>query len=280
MTRKDEQAGQAAPAGAASAEAVERVTAEWARHAADGVLLDGFHALKHALRFGARVPVAVTTDRPAVRELARSLAPDLLDVLDGLLREVPEATLRGLVPRAHPTGVAALALRSSAPDWDGAGDGVPGAGAGPEPDAGTQEGAPLVVLDNPRNLGNVGAVVRLAAGAGAAGVLTTGDLDPWHPAAVRAGAGLHFAVPVARRQVGRLPQRPLLAFDPEGDDLRSVPLPPGAMLAFGSERHGLTDALRARADHLVALPMRPQVSSYNLATSVAMALYHWMARPS
>jgi RNA methyltransferase, TrmH family len=25
----------------------------------------------------------------------------------------------------------------------------------------------------------------------------------------------------------------------------------------------------------VALPMRPQVSSYNLATSVAMTLYHW-----
>ncbi|NUO44707.1 MAG: rRNA methyltransferase, partial [Streptomyces sp.] len=24
-----------------------------------------------------------------------------------------------------------------------------------------------------------------------------------------------------------------------------------------------------------ALPMRPQVSSYNLATSVGMTLYHW-----
>jgi tRNA(Leu) C34 or U34 (ribose-2'-O)-methylase TrmL len=28
---------------------------------------------------------------------------------------------------------------------------------------------------------------------------------------------------------------------------------------------------------LLALPMRPQVSSYNLATSVAMTLYHWSA---
>jgi tRNA(Leu) C34 or U34 (ribose-2'-O)-methylase TrmL len=26
---------------------------------------------------------------------------------------------------------------------------------------------------------------------------------------------------------------------------------------------------------LLSLPMRPQVSSYNLATSVAMTLYHW-----
>nr|WP_180218394.1 TrmH family RNA methyltransferase [Streptomyces albus] len=226
-------------------------------------MLDGFHALKHALRFGARVPVALATDREAALALTGRLAPDLTAALDGLLREVPAGTLRTLVPRPHPTGVAALARRDSAPrmPWGNAAD------------------APLVVLDNPRNLGNVGAVVRLAAGAGVAGVLTTGDADPWHHAAVRAGAGLHFAVPVERCRSEQLPRRPLFAFDPEGEDLRRVELPAGALLAFGSERHGLTEELRARADHLVALPMRPQVSSYNLATSVAMALYHWMARP-
>lgn len=238
----------------------ETAETEWARHSGAGtVLLDGFHALKHALRFGARVPVALATDRRAALSLAGELAPDLTDALGALVRQVPERTLRTLVPRLHPTGVAALALRDSAPSVAPDGD------------------APLVVLDNPRHLGNLGAVVRLAAGTGAAGVLTTGDVDPWHPAAVRAGAGLHFAVPVARRQVAELPRGPLLAFDPEGADLRSVTLPAGALLAFGSERHGLSDGLRDRADRLVALPMRPHVSSYNLATSVAMALYHWMA---
>lgn len=235
--------------------------AEWERYAGEGVLLDGFHALKHALRFGARVPVAVTRDRAATLALSEELAADVTGTLDGLLREVPAETLRRMVPRPHPTGVAALALRG---------------GDRAQP----RERAPLVVLDNPRNLGNVGAVVRLAAGAGAAGVLTTGDADPWHPSAVRASAGLHFATTVERRQVAELPPAPLFAFDPEGEDLRSVALPTGAMLAFGSERHGLSDGLRARADHFVALPMRPQVSSYNLATSVAMALYHWMARTS
>ncbi|MGI5349997.1 TrmH family RNA methyltransferase [Streptomyces sp. CA-250714] len=239
----------------------ETVESRWARYAVEGVLLDGFHALKHALRFGARVPVAVATDRRAALALAEELAPDLTGTLDGLLHEVPAGTLGALVPRPHPTGVAALALRD----------------VGTLPAAPDRE-APLVVLDNPRNLGNVGAVVRLAAGAGAGGVLTTGDVDPWHPAAVRAGAGLHFATPVERRPVAGLPDGPLFAFDPEGDDLRSVTLPAGAMLAFGSERRGLSAEMRARADRLVALPMRPQVSSYNLATSVAMALYHWLAR--
>jgi tRNA G18 (ribose-2'-O)-methylase SpoU len=133
------------------------------------------------------------------------------------------------------------------------------------------------VLDNPRNLGNAGAVIRLAAGFGATGVVTTGTLDPWHPTVVRGGAGLHFATAVERMDVADLPEGPVYALDPEGEDIRRVRLPDEALLAFGSERSGLSPELRARADRLVALPMRPQVSSYNLATSVGMALFHWSA---
>ncbi|WP_326797093.1 RNA methyltransferase [Streptomyces sp. NBC_01808] len=242
------------------------VVREWREAVADdrAVLLDGFHALKHALRFGARVRIAVTASRADARALAGELAPDLADRLDALLAEVPDRELRELVPRRHPTGVAALADR-------------------PEPAAvraalRAPRSAPVVVLDNPRNLGNVGAVVRLAAGMGAAGVVTTGDADPWHPNAVRGAAGLHYATAVARLPLGDLPDAapgPLYALDPAGDDLRTLRLPPGVLLAFGSERHGISPALRTHADRLVSLPMRPQVSSYNLATSVAMTLYHW-----
>lgn len=135
----------------------------------------------------------------------------------------------------------------------------------------------MVVLDQPRNLGNAGAVIRLAAGFGATGVVTTGTLDPWHPTVVRAGAGLHFATAVERLTVDELPAGPVFALDPEGDDIRALKLPDDALLAFGSERSGLSGELRARTDHLVSLPMRPQVSSYNLATSVAMTLFHWSA---
>ncbi|MGW6732169.1 TrmH family RNA methyltransferase [Streptomyces sp. NPDC055013] len=234
----------------------------WNRLAGTSVLLDGFHALKHAVRFGAEVPVAVAVDRDAALALADELAPDVRDALDALLTQVPESTYTSLVPRPHPTGVAALAVR-------------PSRAANLEKLARTPRTAPVVVLDNPRNLGNAGAVIRLAAGFGATGVVTTGTLDPWHPTVVRGGAGLHFATAVERLDVAELPPGPLFALDPEGDDIRGSKLPDDAVLAFGSERTGLSTELRARADHLVALPMRPQVSSYNLATSVAMTLYHW-----
>ena len=234
----------------------------WNRLAGNSVLLDGFHALKHAVRFGAEVPVAVAVDREAALALADELAPDVRGALDALLTEVPESTYTSLVPRPHPTAVAALAVR-------------PSRAANLERLAHIPRTAPVVVLDHPRNLGNAGAVIRLAAGFGATGVVTTGTLDPWHPTVVRGGAGLHFATAVERLTVEELPPGPLFALDPEGDDIRGIKLPDDAVLAFGSERSGLSTELRARADHLLSLPMRPQVSSYNLATSVAMTLYHW-----
>ncbi len=45
------------------------------------------------------------------------------------------------------------------------------------------------------------------------------------------------------------------------------------MLAFGTERHGISGELLERADARVAIPMREGVSSLNLATSVAVVLF-------
>ncbi len=239
----------------------------WHQAAADAVLLDGFHAVKHALRFGAELPVALTSDLPGALALAEELAPDVRPALAALLVQLPESTLRTLVPRLHPTGVAALAVRPARAVHLGALAHRPRA-------------APVVVLDQPRNLGNAGAVIRLAAGFGATGVITTGPLDPWHPTVVRGGAGLHFATAVARMDLAELPDGPVYALDAGGEDIRTTVIPDDALLAFGSERSGLSAPLRARADHVVSLPMRPQVSSYNLATSVAMALYHWSLHPA
>ncbi|MGW6272550.1 MULTISPECIES: TrmH family RNA methyltransferase [unclassified Streptomyces] len=236
----------------------------WRGLADSSVLLDGFHAIKHALRFAARVSSVLTGDKAAVLALCDELAPDVREALDALLVQVPESTLRGLVPRLHPTGVAALAVR-------------PSRTANLEALARLPRTAPVVVLDDPRNLGNAGAVIRLAAGFGATGVVTTGTLDPWHPTVVRGGAGLHFATAVERMDVSALPPGPVFALDAEGEDIRGLKLPDDAVLAFGSERSGLSAPLRERADHLVSLPMRPQVSSYNLATSVGMTLFHWSA---
>ena len=254
-----EDRGTAAPHPSATPEDAVRL---WRRLAPDTVLLDGFHAVKHALRFGAQIPLVLTHDLSGALALADQLAPDVRAALAPRLVELPTRTLRSLVPRLHPTGVAALAVR-------------PSPAAHLDALRGRPRTRPVVVLDQPRNLGNTGAVIRLAAGCGATGVITTGPLDPWHPTVVRGGAGLHFATAVARMDLAELPPGPVLALDAEGEDIRDTVIPDDALLAFGSERTGLSAGLRARADRVLALPMRPLVSSYNLATSVAMALHHW-----
>ena len=220
-------------------------------------LIEGFHALKHALRFGAGILDAIANDPQELAALAAQLAPDVAAAMARIVRPAPLSTFQG-----H---VLAIARR---PFVD-----LPAL-------LETQPGL-LVYLERPTHLGNLGAVIRTAAAAGAAGVLTSGMHDPWHPQAIRGSAGLHFALPVAR--VDTLPalSRPLIAIHPEGEPLSWGAIPPGACLAFGTERAGLSPELLRRADHRAAIPMRPGVSSLNLAAAVAIVLYsHRLSRPA
>ncbi len=245
-----------------------------ARHDRDLAVLEGIHPLKHALRFGADVTDIVGPDPGAVLRLAGDLAPDVADAVADRFVVVAEETFEELAPRPPASGVLALARR---PIVD-----LRGALASREP-------APIVLLEGPTHLGNIGAVVRVAAAAGAAAVITTGRHDPWHPVALRGSAGLHFALPVGRIDFtrvaapGELPvldggalptfRRPLLALDPEGEALTEGLIPSRALLAFGTESGGLSETLLEAADRRVRIPMRPGVSSLNLATAVAVCLY-------
>lgn len=227
----------------------------------DRVRLEGLHPLKHALRFGADVDAILTTDPDALQALLAELAPDLrLPVAPTV---VDAGTMRALTGRELPSPVLAVADR-------------------PPADAGTVLAAAgrVVVLDRPRHLGNLGAVVRVAAAAGAGGVLVLGGADPWHPTAVRAATGLGFALALARaEQLPPCPSRAVVALAAPapgasgGDAQAGWPLPDDAVVLVGTERGGLDPALARRADLRATIPMRAGVSSLNLATAVAVALY-------
>jgi TrmH family RNA methyltransferase len=226
-------------------------------------VLEGLHPLKHALRFGAEVLEVVSVDVEELDRLASALAPDIAPRIRALAREVDRAAFEQLAPLTPSTGVIALAVRPA---------------VDPAVVLSDRRPSPVILLEDPRDLGNVGACVRVAAAADVAGVLSTGSHDPWSPDALRGAAGLHYAVPVARLEdlhpLERL-ERPLLALDPEGEPLAPSELDPRAVLAFGTERYGLSHELTQRADARISIPMRPGVSSLNLATSVAAVLFAW-----
>ncbi len=253
-----------------------------ARRDPELAVLEGLHALKHALRFGVHMLHVAVVSPARLGALADVLAPDVRERILADAETVTAEVFATLAPLAPSTGVIAIARR---PATD-----VDALLAGARP-------APIVLLEAPSDLGNIGACVRVSAAAEAAGVITTGIHDPWDPAALRGSAGLHFALPVARlgeealdlisptqtpaHTVPVLPAggpsepRPLIALDPDGEPLRPGELPARSILAFGTERQGLSRELLDRADARVCLPMRAGVSSLNLATSVAAVLYSW-----
>ena len=227
-------------------------------------VMDGLHAVKHGLRFGAETLEVVSPDVDASLRLADEVAPDISSRLAAELMQVADDDFRRLSPVPPDTGVIAITRRpvtSVADVLHGPTD------------------APVVLLENPRNPFNIGAAVRVAAAAGAAGLLVTGQQDPWHPAAIVSAAGLQFALPVARADgipgvvTGAGDERLVVAVDPEGEPMPWGDVPSGAILAFGTERHGASPALLACASRRLSIPMTPGVSSLNLATSVAVTLY-------
>ena len=214
------------------------------------VVLEGFHAVRHAIRFGGEILGAWTADASEIEGLRRRFAPDLQIPVE----VVELGALKQVVARGQ---IVAVARRPVQRDANAVLDG-PGH---------------VVLLEDPRHLGNLGAVIRVAAAVGIAGVMSTGRQDPWHPDALRGSAGLHFALPVHHLRAVRTRGRELVALDPAGEPLDPARFPASALLAFGTERDGLSDELLALADRRVALPMSPGVSSLNLATAVAATLY-------
>ena len=212
------------------------------------------HALKHAVRFGAEIELVATPDPRKLMSFLAELAPDVR--LPSPPLELSPNGWAAATGRELPSPALSLARR-------------------PFADATTVLGGSgrVVVLERPRHFGNLGAVIRVAAAADAGGVLTVGSGDPWHPTSIRGAAGLQFALPVAAADTLPATSRPVIAFDADGDPLAPAVVPTDAVLLFGTERGGLSPAARERADTTLAIPMRPGVSSLNLATAVAVALY-------
>ena len=132
-------------------------------------------------------------------------------------------------------------------------------------------GWPLVVLDGVQDPGNVGAICRTAAAAGApALVVLAGGADPFAAKAVRASAGNVFRLAVGRgdwQQLAGL--QGFGAAAAGGVPLERADLEGAGLLALGSEAHGLR-----RADlQPVTIPMAPGVESLNVAAAAAVLLF-------
>jgi TrmH family RNA methyltransferase len=145
-----------------------------------------------------------------------------------------------------------------------------------------EDGAKLVVvLDEVRDPGNAGTIIRVADAAGAdAVILTGGSVDPYNPKVVRATTGSLFHLRVttgvtlgAAADAVREAGLELLAADMHGEPLPSADLSGPTAWLFGNEAHGLSAEARALAARTVAVPIYGAAESLNLGTAAAVCLY-------
>jgi TrmH family RNA methyltransferase len=141
----------------------------------------------------------------------------------------------------------------------------------------------VVVLDEVRDPGNAGTIIRAADAAGADAVILTGtSVDPYNPKVVRATTGslFHLTVTTGVPLEAAVEQAhdaglTVLAADMGGESLPALGTALAAPTAwvFGNEAHGLSDAARGLADRLVAVPIYGAAESLNLATAASVCLY-------
>jgi TrmH family RNA methyltransferase len=141
--------------------------------------------------------------------------------------------------------------------------------------------APLaLVLDRLRDPGNLGTLLRAAAGAGVSAVyLTPESVDPWNAKVVRAGMGAHFRIPLlpfdaeARDALlDRLPRRVIAAADATRP-YDAVDWTAPAALVIGGEAEGVSPALTAWGTEAVTIPLRGDVESLNAAVAGSVILF-------
>lgn len=148
-------------------------------------------------------------------------------------------------------------------------------------------GAPIVVCVDVRDPGNLGAIVRVADAAGAAGVVccdTCADL--FNPKAVRASAGSLFHVPVvvdvpaagALVELRSAGYHCAAAVARGGEDYATARLGDRVALVLGNEAHGLDVAILSSLDSTVSVPMAGGAESLNVAMAAAVVAFELARR--
>lgn len=226
-----------------------------ARREARMTLLDGEHLLTAYLEAGGRPH---TVARAASSDAAK-LAPVLARCADARRLVLPDALFGALSPVATPSGLLAEAAWLDPP---------------------AAAGTPLaVVLEDIQDPGNLGAMLRTAAAAGATrAVLSSGCHDPWSPKALRGGQGAQFVLPL---DTGVDLPAWLAAFEGdsfalalgEADNLYARSLTGPIALVVGNEGAGLSPAVRMAARARIGIPMPGRVESLNAAAALAVAVF-------
>ncbi|EGF90653.1 spoU rRNA Methylase family protein [Asticcacaulis biprosthecium C19] len=138
-----------------------------------------------------------------------------------------------------------------------------------------------VALEQIRDPGNLGTIIRTADAAGIGGVILIGDcVDPFSVETVRATMGSVFALPVVKcTREAFLADRSRWTGSVVGTLLtathnhRTADYRRPTLILMGTEQSGLTPDIAAACDTHVKIPMRGRADSLNLSVATGIMIY-------
>jgi TrmH family RNA methyltransferase len=142
----------------------------------------------------------------------------------------------------------------------------------------------VVVMDQIRDPGNCGTILRTAAAAGVKVVFfTPGSVDPFMPKVVRSGMGAHFRLGIRQadwteiqnycKPASSNPLQILLADSSAGKSLWQIDLGIPLALIIGGEAEGASLEAKQIADSLVNIPMPGGFESLNAGVAASILLF-------
>ncbi|MBK9078750.1 MAG: RNA methyltransferase [Hyphomicrobium sp.] len=180
--------------------------------------------------------------------------------------EVSEAVLAKLASKDNPQTVLGVFKQAFAP---------------PPQAKAIAPSATWLALEEVRDPGNLGTIIRTSDAVGVAGVILVGACcDPYSIESIRATMGSVFAVPLAKMEreafvalAAGWPGDVVATHLDARDDFRAVSYRGPELVVMGSEGPGLSDAVAAACTRRVKIPMSGSLDSLNLAIATALTLY-------
>ncbi len=149
----------------------------------------------------------------------------------------------------------------------------------------------ILILDNLRDPGNLGTILRSAVSNGVQAVfLTPGTTDVYAPKVVRAGMGAHFRVPIrmmdwtAIEQLCHQAVKPsvkILASDAErGEPAWKTNMRNPVAIIIGGEAEGISKEGSKVCDGYVTIPMPGKMESLNASMAASILMYETVRQRS
>jgi TrmH family RNA methyltransferase len=232
------------------------------RIAQEKYLIEGVHLCREALGSKAKLDLILYTSAGFQNiEIKQVVVTAQKQGIPNL--RIPPSELKSLADAVAPQGLVAVVNRL-------------------QPETGPYRGRIMLLLDQVRDPGNVGTIIRTADASGADAVFLTGEsADPYSPKVLRATQGSIFHLPLyhhvdPEKLIADLKTRGFRVFvaDPRAHRSHTqVRFPHRFLLVVGNETKGVRPELKTRGDDLIGVPIVGQAESLNVSMAAGVILY-------